>query len=279
TSVGGVWQASAQVKDDAVFWHPSYLDGGWPVGLLHHRAHGMGVPASGCFGATYDISADDQYIWFEVSPLPPAGGGSGGPADYRMRFNNPGHPNLTAFYDMSTLISGKLMDLSGNANHGTINGNPTYVAPLIAPKRTKCMDFDGAADFVAIPNPISGLTEFSIAVWINSDASFKMIWSRAADDDMYFYLNPTLNLAFQVVNAFTTPGHYPLNQTYMLVVTYDNTISCLYVNGPPVVNNYVLGANPADVNAFIGQWWDGSLKFEGRLDNMMFFDKALSASD
>jgi len=63
----------------------------------------------------------------------------------------------------------------------------------------------------------------------------------------------------------------------MVVVTHDNTDQKMYV--PTVggmVNRIAPGVNPVDANAFIGQYWDASLRLNGRLDNIMFWSVTLT---
>jgi len=73
-----------------------------------------------------------------------------------------------------------------------------------------------------------------------------------------------------------TTQRFPLNTNMMIVWTHINgTDDRIYLNSK--FSMRVTGANtPADANAFIGQFWDASLRCNGRLDNMLFYNVALT---
>lgn len=203
--------------------------------------------------------------------------------DYRWRFNNALHPNLICYYDMSTLTPGGLMKnlaSTGSVYDGVINGTLTLANPLIRAKRTKCMDFDGATNYLSLANPINGLTAFTVLFWTNLDAWDSTWFSRAGAAATFTYINGNGS----VVIRYTATGAIasqktPISTTRMICTVINASVqSLIYIDGKRTIDTGTIpGANPADANAKIGAYWDNSLKLNGRLDNIMFFNVALDA--
>jgi len=208
----------------------------------------------------------------------------GGPLDYRFRWNNYNHPALVAAFDMSSLTPGGLLkNMTGDDTYdATINGAPTYVAPLISAKRTKCMDFNPVNnDYLSIVNPVSGRSQFTIIFWGEPDSSTNIIFSRGGANNVFIYLDGQIVFRMQVITSnYLADIRYIFGRKYMIAFTFDGGDITLYMDG---VKRYwraktTGGVNPVDAVAYIGQYFDGSLRYDGRLDNMMFWDIALTPS-
>jgi len=204
--------------------------------------------------------------------------------DYRFRWNGYKHPALVAAFTGVRTPGGLIKNMTGNAAYdGTLNGTYTPANPLIRAKNTPSLDFDGAAgaggNYISLANPISGLTNFSIAFWSNGDTNLGVMFSRAASSNLYLCNTGTPQFAFicTIGNINFYQQKPVIGRTYMVVVTHDNTDQKMYV--PTVggmVNRIAPGVNPVDANAFIGQYWDASLRLNGRLDNIMFWSVTLT---
>lgn len=190
---------------------------------------------------------------------------------------------LVLSYDMGTLTpAGKMKNLAptGPAYDGTINGTYTPSPPLIRAKKTACMLFDGVNNYISLANPISGLQNFSIIWWTNESVADGIIFSRAGAGGTY-----TQIVAGTVPLAFTVGGNrqqsrrsFPISNSYMFCVTHDSSNNGKqYFNGRFLETDVtVVGANPVDANAYIGQYWDGSLRYTGRIDNFLIYNTTLS---
>jgi hypothetical protein len=204
--------------------------------------------------------------------------------DYRFRWDNYDHPNLVAAFDMSTRTPAGLMKnlaKTGAVYDAVINGAFVPANPLIRAKRTPCMDFGGVNEYLSLANPISGLVAFSIVCWANIDTSNRMIFSNDAVFSQYLYYYPTLNKVqlgcggAAPIPPITEPI-VPTNTTVMIAATKSPThLGTVFINGKPVVVTQ-LAASPVVANAFIGQYTGGIIRFDGRLDNMMFYNIALT---
>ena len=201
----------------------------------------------------------------------------------KFRWNAYDSDNLVCAFDMSTRTPGGLMKnlaKTGSAFDATINGTLTLANPLIKCKTRKCMDFDGVNNYLSLANPISGLLSYTTIFWINFDTLGRMIYSRATGNNSYIY---TTNAGIAIAcggGATTSPPPYRVqvvNRTYMVAISWGLTLPTriVYINGQQDFIN-LSGANPVDANCFIGQYWDGTLRMDGRLDNIQFWNIALT---
>ncbi len=158
----------------------------------------------------------------------------------------------------------------------------------------------GIGDWVTIPNDaIDGLNDFSISVWINTSVSksqqeiFHALGSSASDDEVELYLvnSSTLNIKLKGrAKNFSTGRSVTNGQWHHLVVTRVQDDICLYVNGSiqdcddgfpnrdlsvPNSNAVVLGQ---EQDTYGGRF-DSGQSFEGKLDELIIFDGALTADE
>jgi len=205
--------------------------------------------------------------------------------DYRWRHNNYRHPALRAAFNMSTLTPGGLMkNMTGDSTFdATINGTLVLANPLIKCKTTKCMDLDGATNWLALANPLNSLTNWSAMFWVNFDGVNSVECSSSAN--MFLQGRAAIGApACQCVALLAgyTPPYKALtvaSRTYFVAFTHDSTnLVTIYLDGRFYMRG-VLGATPADANANIGRYITGASNYtNGRLDNMLFYNVALTPS-
>ena len=185
----------------------------------------------------------------------------------------------------------------GNAND-IVDGNPGALvngATFAAGKVGQAFSFDGVDDFVTIGDPanlqITG--DFTITAWINPNSVGRVhhILVRRAPAcgqvGYGFALNPPNNVldSNDGFSNITSGLLVPVNQfSFVAVVSNDAADTFdFYVNdqttlGVPVASQ--LG-NPSNANIQIGQANGCSLTtlFEGLIDEVSIYDRALSASE
>jgi hypothetical protein len=182
---------------------------------------------------------------------------------------------------MGTLTADKLkvknLSLKGSTYDATIHGTYTPSAPLIRNKKTPSMDFGGVNEYLSLANPISGLTDYTIICWANEDAWDGMFYSHAAAGTYFFYIDSLVGLAAGALYSRNPPHHQPISKTYMVAIVRSSItgIGCSFIDGLFYFSGG-LGAIGVDANCFIGQFWNGTYRLNGRLDNMMFFNVALT---
>ena len=207
------------------------------------------------------------------------------PLDYRFVWNNYNHPALVCAYDFGTLTAGGLMKnlarRTGSAYDGLINGTYTPANPLIRAKKTPCMDFDGTTNYITLANPLSGLSQATVIWWANLDATFKIIFSSGAGADYLgnIIAGGSVNNSINGGYFFTKEG-IPNGTSYMFAISHQNGVyTILYLNGKQSLRSSVALSYSVNSSAFLGCFFNLSAKVDGRLDNMLFYDRALSASE
>jgi hypothetical protein len=185
---------------------------------------------------------------------------------------------------MSTLTPGGLMKnlaKTGSGFDGVINGTPAFVPPLIRAKRTKAMSFGGVNEYLSLANPLSGVSSFTIILWDKHNAAGTM-WSRAGAVGTLVSIDGTLILYAQVGSTgIYKPSPLSLlvnGNSYMYVITKDSAhLTTMYIDGK-YLWKATTAAMPVDANCYIGQNSAAGARYNGVLDNMMFYNVALDAS-
>jgi hypothetical protein len=199
--------------------------------------------------------------------------------DYRFRFNNYGHPNLTAAFDMSTLTPGGLMkNMTGDSTYdATINGTLVLANPLIRAKKTKCMDFDGLTNYLSLSNPINLLTNWTILFWINSVTTGNVVPFVSS---VGIQIPSSKFRAFNPGVVVETPDKIVTNSTYLWVVTHtaSNLKEYVFGRGRLETSQGGPGAPGSVASALIGEYTGGVLLYSGLIDNMLFYNIALTPS-
>lgn len=212
-----------------------------------------------------------------------------------------------AYWRLDEQSGSTAFDLIGS-NDGTYNGTVTYgVAGAITNDSNPAVEFDGATGYAAIPyaaalNP-SG--PFTIEAWVlpnqipnssgtpcpvssaqmNGDRSGWQIRERDTGWQFVLYTHSGSAVANGGI-ANTAVGGVPSTNSWThLVGVYDGATTTLYVNGVPYsssasgyVANYDDGVNPAGPFT-IGARSSLNNNFGGRVDEVAFYDRALTATE
>jgi len=178
-------------------------------------------------------------------------------------------------------------DSSGNGNDGTLNGDPNWVDGKTG---EYALDFDGDGDYVSIPS-ISALegSSVTIAAWINGENFLPGGWNfnpivtqyNSLCEGYYLYVRgddnkPALYLGgVEVVSMSAISTH----QWYHIAGTYDNSVLKIYINGD--LKNTFLGSGGTGVeyNCYIGYDQTDGFYFDGRIDDVRIFDRALTEGE
>ncbi len=218
---------------------------------------------------------------------------------YSRQFITPAEPNnvgLVAHYKLDQDAT----DSSGNNNHGTLGGDPQWVAGI----KDGALDLDGN-DYVDCGNPSQldfGTASWSISAWINMPASTDqmLIFSKGGDsgggirymlsmgetDDHKACLTLDDNAdKVQSTGSITVDD----GQWHHIVGMRDGNMLRLYVDGvqdgAPVslpAGYDISGTSQA--NAYIGAGWNYETSvvqkyFIGVIDDVQIYDYALSDAE
>jgi Concanavalin A-like lectin/glucanases superfamily len=191
-------------------------------------------------------------------------------------------------------------DTSGNGNTGTISG-ATWTT---AGRYGKALTFDGVNDFVNLGNPgeLQLTGSMTVSGWINA-AAFPVddaaVVSKRSSDAVGYQLDTTVDrgprtIGFKISNAAGTSTVARYGATTLQVSTwyhvagvYDAAAQTLkvYLNGQ-LDNGVLLGTVPTsqpstNVNLHVGQrpGSPGTYNFQGRLDDIRIYNRALSQAE
>jgi beta-xylosidase len=181
-------------------------------------------------------------------------------------------------------------DSTGNGWTGTLVNSPSWVAG----KYNNAVDLSGTSQYVTLPTGVvNGLSNFTIAVWVNLDAASS--WSRVFDfgtgTGNYMFLTPNSSAGAVRFAITSGSGEQQINGAAVLAtnawahvaVTLQNGLGVLYVNGVEVGRNSAMTVTPSSLGAttqnYIGksQWSDPYLN--GRVDELRIYADALSATE
>jgi hypothetical protein len=195
-------------------------------------------------------------------------------------------PTLVARY----AFDGNANDSSGNANHASVTGSPTFVAG----KYGSAMDLSGTNQYAMLPAGfLASVTNFTIALWVNWDggAAWQRIFDFGNGTTQYLFLTPgsgsgTLRFAITTngggAEQILETSPLPVGQWRHVAITRNGNTARLYTNGEVAASGTVTIA-PASFNPALNFLGDSQYAadplFNGRLDELFIYNYALSDTE
>ncbi len=183
-----------------------------------------------------------------------------------------------------------LKDSSGNGNDGTIYG-ATWTTGISG----KALSFDGVDDYVDLGNALNfGTSDFSVEAWIKVEGDSIKSYQTIISDDygpwtLYSFEvresdgHPFIVLRDNEKDGLVSEGSVSLrdNKLHHIVAVRDGTRAYLYVDGSFVDSdeNENLGAIDSGHNDWIGYKPDNNGAFNGIIDEIRIYNRALSAEE
>lgn len=214
----------------------------------------------------------------------------------------PNNLGLVGFWSFNEGAGTQVGDYSGNGNTGTISGS-TWTDGRLG----KALNFDGVDDVVVVPasSSLNNTSPITISVWINprSDGETNgSIIEKSNNDTTGFRFRTqrdhvvagTNQVGFRVdysttdLLKYTGSNFTTFNEWQHLVVTWDGTGLAsgvkIFRNG--VEASYVSSQNSSGTRVDdsgndirIGNRLDGSVTFDGHIDDLRFYNRVLSESE
>jgi hypothetical protein len=202
---------------------------------------------------------------------------------------------LVGYWSFNEGLGTQAGDMSGRGNNGTASGSPVWVEG----KRGRALDFNGSSDNVSLPDPgtnsIFDITnELSIFAWIkpNELSGYNVIVEKqniAGTDYSYIfdtYDNELFFDAYDGANPAVTTNNANLEagQWYYVgvVFSWDQDTIKFYKNGAEIYQYIGLPnlINPNNVPIYMGgNSHDGGVYFDGPIDEVRIYNRALSATE
>jgi len=194
---------------------------------------------------------------------------------------------LRGWWKMNEGTGTSVADSSGNGNNGTLPNGGGWTSGIAS----NALDLDGVNDYVSIGDKatLEGNATWTFAGWVNPDQFF------TSRDTWLFYKQNVLQWGFlsaasrqQTVNiggggnnslqgAVTNSTQLSSNAWTHVTVTYTNSTVKFYVNGlltDTLTKTYTMGSNNKAFSISTS-----SQSFDGKLDDMRYYNRALSDSE
>ncbi|MFQ6029134.1 MAG: LamG-like jellyroll fold domain-containing protein, partial [Dehalococcoidia bacterium] len=201
--------------------------------------------------------------------------------------------DLVGHWKFDEVSGSNANDSSGNDNHGSLFGNPTWFAPG---QVGGALDFDGSGDGVLVngSESINNMDAFTVSLWFYADTVGQKRQGRIIDKNQAFEARFSAydsRIYFDAERWSGNDGKWRfklgnslLGSWHHLVLTYDysstNNDPVLYVDGvqasPPEELKAPSGTPASDTGVLaIGNRASGNRSFDGRLDDVKLFNRAL----
>ena len=183
--------------------------------------------------------------------------------------------------------TGKTFDMSGKGNHGTITNMTTSTTP-VAGKLGQAFRFDGVNDYVKNSTDIIGTTALTITAWIKPSASALSIGTgrivtngnatifKLASSNRLSFTSNNINTAVSATNVLSGAA----DKWQFVMVTRDSSgIANIYLNGSLTGTANQNSGSPTSGNDFEIGAQLGTSFFNGSLDDVRIYNRALSAGE
>ena len=187
-----------------------------------------------------------------------------------------GDTSCIAYYKMSDAT-----DESGN-----YNGTPTSVNFNVAGKFGNAGDFNGSSSKITGTNPVFNTTTYSVSLWANvgglKGANYNH-WAFIINNDQHLVIGeyPANTLKIYVSDFTTSNAFYTISDAsawYNIVFTRNGNSISIYVNGT-LANTFSYTGLSQGTGFKIGTNHVDNAFFDGKIDNVRIFNKALSSTE
>jgi hypothetical protein len=180
-------------------------------------------------------------------------------------------------------------DLSRTLNRGTLTNGPTFNQ-----SNGGSIVFDGIDDYVTLSAYNFGTGDFTISYWLTKNTrNYAYVQDISNINGGAIALGPGTNSGYNSGSALNVYGgsgilgvgialgtsFYPLNEFFELTIVRSGSTSILYLNGVSIFTDTPIGSFGGSGTAKIGSVYDGTLPYDGKISNVKYYNRALSASE
>jgi Concanavalin A-like lectin/glucanases superfamily len=195
--------------------------------------------------------------------------------------------SLKALWKLDEVSGMTAFDSSGNGNTGTLVGGPYWTSGHSG----NALHFDGYDDYAYMGNSGFDLTsEITIACWIyplgtdtngdqviiakNQDAYPFRVQLRKNTNRIEAFIRTGSGSSMITSNAVVSTG-----QWYHVALTYSSGSRIVYINGGVDISDAITGSLEVDNSQTILGAYESGGNFDGRLDDVRIYNRALDGSE
>lgn len=177
-------------------------------------------------------------------------------------------------------LDGDAGDSGAHGLHGVVHGNPAVVEGTIG----TALDFDGSTDYVEVPqSEILNTAVTTVTAWLTSDNGTRTCAYFRKNSGYHIRTSGgQLDIVIESGGTFRSGYMIPQNEWHFYAVTINNEARTVdfYVDGEKVgeTHTYNTSYNQNVGSYFIGQY-SSSYRWNGSIDNVKLYGRALSASE
>ena len=257
--------------------HPPYK---YYVFHVTHNAGSIAMSVGGLqfFGTPAPSGLEDGHLTLGKALTAPRFTGHAAGAE------TPRAESLVVHYDttVDSVASGStVVDISGQGNNGTLNGNATYSSS------DRALTFDGVNDYVkgTIPSSLSGNHTYSFSMWVKPNAiqtgyiaAFEM-GNRTNNQSCGLYFNGGVIVHLAFANNLISTTSVVVNQWIHIVGTYTSGSRKIYADGVLLGSDAYSSMNIGSTEMTLGANNDDDQEFNGSISNFKLYDVALTADE
>ncbi|MDX6439390.1 MAG: hypothetical protein QOF45_1973, partial [Gaiellaceae bacterium] len=286
TAPGGLIAGGQTQTQITVSWNAS-TDNVGVTGYSRYRAGALISSGTGTSFTFTGLTCGTSYV-LAVDAYDAAGNRSTRPS--LAAATQPCATPPVAAYSFDAGSGTSLTDNSGNGNTGAISG-ATWTT---AGKSGRALTFDGVSDLVTVADKASLdlTTGMTLEAWIRPTANsvWRTVVTKETSGNLTYGLFSNSDVpqpssivtigASAVQDVTTGTTEVPLSSWAHLATTYDGSVLRLYVNGTQVATKNVTGAMASSTGPLqIGGNNVWSEWFQGQIDDLRIYDRALSPSE
>ncbi len=197
----------------------------------------------------------------------------------------PDGANLMLHYKLDEGSGSSVNDASGNGNHGTIEGNPTWTTGHSG----SALQFAGLSDYIATNSKLlDSISAFTIACWLKGDflaADYMGLIGQNDCIEYGFLSGNSLHLYSAGGGSITGNWPYDPSEWHSAIAVGDGTNITIYVDGKVLVkggstiadnygtSSYTLNIAGGGIFRAEADW------YAGQIDDIRVYQRALSAAE
>jgi len=198
-------------------------------------------------------------------------------------------PALVGYWKFDEGNGTSTYDASGNNNNGTLFNGPTWTTGKVG----GALSFDGVNDYVGIPvsSSLNGLfTELTVVAWVKAlggDGNWRSVVEFGGGGAIraHFYYSYIQRMYANWINesgasqGLDGQNALQLGNWYHFAWIYDGVKGKMYLNGTIDGQRSVSGKLDTTLGTYIGMRQGSSLPFNGLIDEVRIYNRALSAAE